>query len=65
MSGIIVHNSETKQILKSILQNYGVILGENNELYLTTKSSTLIGSQHKLIQSIVAINNLFDLKGFL
>ncbi len=60
MSGIVINSLDTKQNLGNILQNYGVGVGKNNELFITTKYNNLIENEHKLIQSIVAINNLFN-----
>ena len=62
MSGIIINNTNTKQIVENILKHYNVTLGKNNELFLKTKSNMLIESEHKLIQSIIAINNLFNFR---
>ncbi len=62
MSGIIINSLYTKQILENILQNYGVILGKNNELFITAQFNNLIENEHKLIQSIIAINNLFNFR---
>ncbi len=60
MSGIVINSLDTKQNLGNILQNYGVGVRKNNELFITTKYNNLIENEHKLIQSIVAINNLFN-----
>ena len=62
MSGIIINSLYTKQILENILQNYGVILGKNNELFITAQFNNLIENEHKLIQSIISINNLFNFR---
>lgn len=60
MSGIAINNIETNRLINQIAQNFGIKQNERNELYIITEITSLTEDEHKLIQAIIAINNIFE-----
>lgn len=61
ISGVNLKSYTRRKILGEILNGFGILIGESNELFVEAKKSNFPQKKHDLIQAILAINDLFVL----
>lgn len=61
ISGLLFNTNKRKQELEIILNGFGIQLGENGALYCKCNDSNFPAKKHNLMQSILAVNDLFVL----
>lgn len=59
MSGMDMKNSEKRQkILKTLLNGFGVSIGENDDLYTKANFTNIGQKKHYLLQAVLAVNDM-------
>src|SRR4030042_5088982 len=59
MSGMDMNNSEKrKKILKTLLNGFGVSIGENDDLYTKANLTNIGQKKHYLLQAILSVNDM-------
>lgn len=61
LSGLELKSHARQKILEEILNGFGILIGESNELFVEAKKSNFPQKKHDLIQAILAVNDLFVL----
>ena len=60
-SGCAINTDSRKRYLEMILQGFGIHTNQDSELYVHTTASDFPKKKHKLIQAILAVNDMFAL----
>jgi hypothetical protein len=58
-SGVALDTPRRKKIFQTILNGYGVKVGENNNLYLESNLSNIGQKKHNLLQAMITVNDLY------
>lgn len=62
LSGVDVHASEKrKNELDSILRSYGIVLSDDDELFMECDQSSFPSAKHRFLQGLLSVNDLFVL----
>jgi hypothetical protein len=61
MSGMEFNTPKREQIFKTVLNGFGVKLGNNNELYIEANLNNIGQKKHYLLQAILAVNDMYTL----
>ncbi len=61
MSGMEINTPKREKILTTVLNGFGVKLGENNSLYVEAESTTIGQKKHYLLQAILTVNDMYVL----
>lgn len=60
-SGVALDTPKRKKIFATLLNGYGVKVGEQNELYLEANIGNIGQKKHNLLQAMIAVNDLYTL----
>ena len=60
-SGVALDTPRRKKIFQTLLNGYGVKVGENNNLYVESNLNNIGQKKHNLLQAMITVNDLYTL----
>ena len=61
MSGLSLNSPKREQIFKTLLNSFGVKVGDNNDIYIEANISNIGQKKHYLIQALLSVDDMYTL----